>query len=193
MRLVAAIGRLPAFGENPLDRGHTTEYPVSRMPACAQQQPGDCAGLWGVSAGYKFAHHVTSVGVLPSRTGIVRTNSFALAISEFGFRSFQRPGKFLVCGYLANIDLRAGSVHLQDNLLTRRRFDVVGNFRARNLLSTCQGQNPSCNKQRDGFIHVLDFSIGEHLNTEERSKQRLEYAGKLTTQKNWTCGKGNTK
>ncbi len=157
MRFVTATRRLSALGVNALDRGYATEYPISCMLARAQQQPGDGTGFRRIGTGYKFACYVASVSVLPGRAGKVRSNRFAMAIGEFGFRSFQRPGEFLIGGHLANIYLRASSVYLQDNLLTCRSFDVVRNFGTRNLLSTCQGQNPSCEYELNDSIHEPQF------------------------------------
>jgi hypothetical protein len=52
-------------------------------------------------------------------------NDGSLLVVKLRFRSLQRPVVISVGSRLANIDLRAGRVRLQDHFLTGGRLDFV--------------------------------------------------------------------
>lgn len=65
-------------------------------------------------------------------------DNLPLLIMKLRFRRLEGPAEFVIRALLTHVDLRARRVRLQDNFLSRRGFDFVGNIGTRTHLPDCQ-------------------------------------------------------
>src|SRR5271167_2654193 len=107
------------------------------MTCNTHQQPWNGIRTRRIDAGHGLTRNFTSVVVLPRRSGVVPADNGSLLVMQLCFGGLQGPGELAVRARLTHVYLRARRVNPEDNLLSGRRFDLVGHIRARATLPTC--------------------------------------------------------
>jgi hypothetical protein len=133
VRLVAAIGlwRLSAFRMDSLDSCYAAEYPGTGMSCRGEQKPGNRVRLGRILPRGWLPGHFASIGMLPGWARVVASDILSAGVQQLCFWSFKGPGKLLIGPRLADINLRAGCMRLQNNVFRCGRGKLFRDIRAR--------------------------------------------------------------
>jgi len=161
--VAAGSGRRTAFGVEALDERDAAEGAVAGVGIGVQQQPGDGVRLRGIVLGGDFAGHFAAVFMFPGGAAEMAANLRAVVIEESGFGGFEHPGGFLVCGRLADVDLRAGAAGTKDQLLAGGHPERFRHIGRRRLLREAVHEQGEISEGRERIHEVLpDRSLRVH-------------------------------
>jgi|HubBroStandDraft_3_1064219.scaffolds.fasta_scaffold245568_1 hypothetical protein len=132
--VAAGLWRLAAFCVQSLNESDLREGAVTGVTGRGQQEPRNRVRIGGIGSRRNFAHDLAAIVVLPGRTREVFRDHFILRVKKLCVGRFESPREFLVETRLADVNLIAGSVRLQDKFFRRGWRELVGNFGARELL-----------------------------------------------------------
>src|ERR1700733_8369106 len=132
--VAAGLWGLAAFCMQSLNESYLREGAVTGVTGRGQQEPRNRVRIGGIGSRRNFAHDLAALVVLPGRTREVFRDHFILRVKKLCVGRFESPREFLVETRLADVNLIAGSVRLQDKFFRRGWRELVGNFGARELL-----------------------------------------------------------
>ena len=129
------------------------------MTSNGNQQPRNRIRVRRIDVSRGLPRDLAPIIQLPRGPGIVMPDNRALRVVKLGVRSLQSPPKLTVSPSLADVNLRARSLHLQNNLLIPRRFDCVRHVGARQALraSAYSYCDQHCDLHQP-FIHGKQFT-----------------------------------
>jgi hypothetical protein len=144
----------------PLNRCDAREYAGSGVAGGGQQQPRDGVGVGRFETRCYFTDDFASVVVFPGWPSVMFRDQFVLGVEELCVGGFENPGELLVGigAGLADVDLIAGGVSLQDQFFRCGGGEFFGNVGARGLLLRLLRDSRSDREQgekenKDEFAH----------------------------------------
>ena len=139
---------------NALDATNPAKRTITRMRSNRNEQPRNRIRIGRIDSPHSFPGDFASIIQLPGRPSIMMADNRTPLVMELSLRSLQSPSKLTITPSLTNVNLRASRMHLQNNVLARRRFDCVGHIGPRNVLPARRDSH--CNHQyelHEKFIH----------------------------------------
>lgn len=104
-----------------LDAGDGTHHAGTSVVDGREKEPGNGVGVGGWHASGHFAFHLATVARFPCGAGEMLAHLRAVFADEFGLGSFEGPSALL-----ANVDLIAGGVDLEHEVLVAGRLELLG-------------------------------------------------------------------
>ena len=132
-------GRFAVVCVDALNGRDLEKQAVSRASDNVDEEPGNGIGIGGFDMGDGFAGDFAAIGQLPTGSGKMGADDFALIIFQLRVGRFERPREVAVDGRLAGVDLRSSGVGDQNDMLVSWSLNRVGNFGRRNRLGAGAG------------------------------------------------------
>jgi len=111
VRGVAAFrGRFTVVSVDALNGRDVEKQAVSRASNDVDEEPRNGIGIGRVDVGDGLAGDFAAIGQLPTGSGEMAADDFALFIFQFCVGRFERPRELAVGGGLAGVDLRSSGV-----------------------------------------------------------------------------------
>ena len=127
-------GRLAVVCVDALNGRDLEKQAVSRASDNVDEEPGNGIGIGGFDMGDGFAGDFAAIGQLPTGSGKMGADDFALIIFQLRVGRFERPGEVAVDGRLAGVDLRSSGVGYKDDAFAGRSLNGTRNRGRRNAL-----------------------------------------------------------
>jgi hypothetical protein len=138
--VAAFCGRFAVVSVHALNGRDVEKQTVSGAADDMDEKPRNRVGIGRVDVGDGFTGDLAAIGQLPTGTGEMAADDFALIIFQFRVGRFERPRELAIGSGLAGVDLRSGRVSEQHDVLAGRSLNRVWNLGRRNHLGAGGGK-----------------------------------------------------